>query len=101
MNFVGVSEGQYKTVLREEVPAIRRACAKVFKGAAQPKITFIIVGKNHHNRFYPTDKKTANQRRNCNVQPGTVVDRGITMPQGWDFFLVAHEPLSGTVSSES
>lgn len=98
MDFVGVSESQYKSVLREEVPAIRRACAEVFKDTVKPKIVFIIVGKNHHNRFYPTDKKAANQKRNCNVQPGTVVDRGITMTQGWDFFLVAHEPLSGTVS---
>lgn len=96
MRFVGVPEGQYKIVLREEVPAIRRACAKIL--GYIPKIAFIIVGKNHHNRFYPTDKKTANQKRNCNVQPGTAVDRGITMTPGWDFFLVAHEPLQGTVS---
>lgn len=101
MHFIGVSEGQYNTVLREEIPPIRKACAKVFKDAIQPKITFIVVGKNHHNRFYPTHKKSANQKHDCNVQPGTVVDRGITMPKGWDFFLVAHEPLHGTVSSTS
>ena len=96
-----MSEGQYKIVLREEIPAIRKACAKIFGDAVQPEISFIIVGKNHHNRLYPTDMKTANTKRNCNVNPGTVVDRGITMTQGWDFFLVAHEPLSGTVSSVS
>ena len=101
MHCAGVSEGQYNTVLREEIPAIRRACAKVFKDAVQPRITFIVVGKNHHKRFYPTHKKTADQRHNCNVKPGTVVDRGITMPKGWDFFLVAHEALHGTVSSRS
>lgn len=101
MDYVGVSEGQYKAVLWEEVPAIREACKKVFKDQDQPKITFIVVAKNHHNRFYPTEKKDANQKRNCNVKAGTVVDRGITMSQGWDFFLVAHEPLSGTVSSIS
>lgn len=99
MNLIGVSEGQYAIVLREEVPAIRRACDKLLPTAVQPKITFIVVGKNHHNRFYPTSKASSNQKRGCNVQPGTVVDRGITMTRGWDFFLVAHEPLNGTVSS--
>lgn len=101
MLFVGVSEGQYKIVLREEIPAIEKACAKVFKNAVKPKVTFIVVGKNHHNRFYPTRKEDAIQKRNCNVKPGTVVDRGITMTEGWDFFMVAHEPLSGTVSNVS
>ena len=30
---------------------------------------------------------------------GTVVDRGITMPKGWDFFMAAHAALQGTVST--
>lgn len=95
---LGVSEGQYMTVRRVEIPAIRNACAKVFKDAAQPKITFLIVGKNHHTRFYPTDKKHADQKHNCNIKNGTVVDRGITMQKGWDFYMAAHAALQGTVS---
>lgn len=94
----GVSEGQYYTVRRDEIPAIRKACAKVFKDAAQPKLTFLVVGKNHHTRFYPTDKKQADQKHNCNIQNGTVVDRGITMQKGWDFYMAAHTSLQGTVS---
>lgn len=94
----GVSEGQYMTVRRVEIPAIREACAKVFKDAAQPKITFLVVGKNHHTRFYPTDKEKSDKKHNCNIQNGTVVDRGITMQKGWDFFMAAHAALQGTVS---
>ena len=95
----GVSEGQYMTVQRHEIPAIRQACLKVFKDTSLPKITFLIVGKNHHTRFYPTEKKHADQRHNCNIKNGTVVDRGITMPKGWDFFMAAHAALQGTVST--
>ena len=94
---LGVSEGQYMIVQQDEIPAVRKACEEVFKDAAPPKITFLIVGKNHNTRFYPTIKKQADQRHNCNIPNGTVVDRGITMPKGWDFFMAAHTALQGTV----
>lgn len=97
-SLLGVSEGQYRTVQHTEIPAIRKACAKVFPDAPPPKITFLIVGKRHHTRFYPTDKNKADQKHNCNIKNGTVVDRGITMPQGWDFYMAAHAAIHGTVS---
>lgn len=65
---LGVSESQYMTVRREEIPAVRKACAEVFKDTIQPKITFLVVGKNHHTRFYPTEKRQADQKHNCNIQ---------------------------------
>ena len=86
------------TVRREEIPAVRKACAEVFKDTIQPKITFVVVGKNHHTRFYPTEKRQADQKHNCNIKNGTVVDRGITMQKGWDFYMAAHAALQGTVS---
>ena len=89
------------TVRRVEIPAIRSACGKVFKDTARPKITFLVVGKHHHIRLYPTDKKLSDQRHNCNIQNGTVVDRGITMEKGWDFYMAAHTALQGTVSTFS
>ena len=45
----GVSEGQFRTVMDEEVKAMRKA----FKGGYgdnPPKLTFIIVQKRHHTR---------------------------------------------------
>ena len=96
---LGVSEGQYVTVQRHEIPAIRQACLKVFKDASLPNNSFLIVGKNHHTRFYPTEKKHADHKHNYNIKNGTVVDRGITMPKGWDFFMAAHAALQGTVSA--
>ena len=90
----GVSEGQYETVLSEELPAFQRAFEKLYGKNPHPKISIIIVGKRHHTRFYPTS--TDNCDSKGNTKNGTVVDRGITMERGWDFFLQAHSCLQGT-----
>ena len=76
----GVSEGQYKTVLEEELEQIREACKEVYDRRSQPKITIVIVGKRHHTRFYPTGDGTADNKGN--PKNGTVVDRGVTMEKG-------------------
>ena len=70
-------------------------------GASPPKLSIIIAGKRHHTRFYPQDADGADERHNNNPKPGTVVDRGVTMQGGWDFFLIAHAALQGTVSIPS
>ena len=79
----GVSEGQFDTVLKEELPDIKAA----FRAFSQynPKLTVVICGKRHHTRFYPTDPADADN--NGNPKPGTVVDRGVTSIYHFDFFL--------------
>lgn len=89
----GVSEGQFDLVLSEELPQLRKACQKLYV-KAQPKFTIVICGKRHHTRFYPTDAK--NMDKSGNVQPGTVVDRGVTSARTWEFFLQAHAAIKGT-----
>ncbi|RYP69912.1 hypothetical protein DL771_005805 [Monosporascus sp. 5C6A] len=95
----GVSEGQYKIVIDEELPQLRQACRKAYgeryKEGHCPRISIIIVGKRHHTRFYPTE--AANADKNGNTKPGTVVDRGVTEGQNWDFFLQPHGAIIGTV----
>lgn len=94
----GVSEGQYATVLEDELPLLRKACADLYPLADTkndlPHITIIIVGKRHHTRFYPTAASDAD--RSSNPKNGTVVDRGITEARNWDFFLQSHTALQGT-----
>ncbi|KAL8995200.1 MAG: hypothetical protein Q9169_005033 [Polycauliona sp. 2 TL-2023] len=90
----GVSEGQYRTLLESELPQVRQACRKRYPGGKGPKISVIVCGKRHHTRFYPTDARDAD--RSTNTKNGTVVDRGVTMEKGWDFFLQAHTALKGT-----
>lgn len=94
----GVSDGQYQTVLDVEVRALEEALHRIYttkiKVSYVPKVTVLIVGKRHHTRFYPTASQDAD--RNGNPRNGTIVDRGITMERGWDFFLQAHVGLQGT-----
>lgn len=97
----GVSEGQYQSVLKDEFTQILEACQKIYQKhhAPRPKINIMVVGKRHHTRFYPTEEKYADMTSRVKGNPpnGTVVDRGVTMEKGHDFFLQAHVALQGTV----
>merc|ERR1712048_1332312 len=88
----GVSEGQFLSVLAKELVAMRQAC-KELEEDYQPAITYIIVQKRHHTRFFPADN---NKYRNGNALAGTVVDQGINHPTEGDFYLLSHEGIQGT-----
>ncbi|KAF7366724.1 Protein argonaute-3 [Mycena sanguinolenta] len=88
----GVSEGQFRIVINEELPEIRKACRKFDN--YKPAISIVICGKRHHTRFYPTE--AANAAPDGNPKAGTVVDRGVTAVYEFDFFLQAHGGLQGT-----
>lgn len=94
----GVSEGQYQTVLEQELPLLRKACQATYPAdmtkKGLPRLSVIIVGKRHHTRFYPTQGKDMDRSGNC--KPGTVVDRGVTEEGFWDFYLQSHAVLQGT-----
>jgi hypothetical protein len=51
---------------------------------------------SNYYRFYPVEGTTSYDEKSYNVKPGTVVDRGVTMERGYDFFMVAHTGLQGT-----
>ena len=78
-------------VLNSEVNAIRRACISLNQ-EYKPKVTFLVVQKRHHTRFFPT-RREDEDGRNRNVPPGTVVDSTITHPIELDFFLVSHASI--------
>ncbi|KAH8832904.1 argonaute-like protein [Flagelloscypha sp. PMI_526] len=69
----GVSEGEFSQVLEKEVPKLKAACDKL---GIKPKITFIVVGKRHHIRFFP-DGRDAD--RSGNAPAGTVIDTDIVL----------------------
>ncbi|CAE6431878.1 unnamed protein product [Rhizoctonia solani] len=87
----GVSEGQFKFILENEVPALKRACKAC---GVDTKITYVIVGKRHHTRVFPKDKANSDKSENCLA--GTVVDQVIGHPLEFDFFLLSHAGLIGT-----
>ncbi|KNC96140.1 uncharacterized protein SPPG_08528 [Spizellomyces punctatus DAOM BR117] len=87
----GVSSGQFKEVREKEVSAIKRALANLKLGAVP--VTFIIVQKRHHIRFFPNDN---NQDKSGNCLPGTTVDTDIMHPTEYNFVLQSHAGLQGT-----
>ncbi|KAI5962098.1 uncharacterized protein KGF55_003174 [Candida pseudojiufengensis] len=103
----GVSEGQYYTVLQQELTHVKAAFTeyanlKNIKNY-KPKITFMIVVKRHQTRFIPLEKNAANSQKkevavtsNDNVIPGTVVDKDITSIAFFDFYIQSQQALQGT-----
>lgn len=89
----GVSEGQFQMVLDYEISALRRACEQLEVGY-KPSITFIIVQKRHHTRFFPIGRNDAD--RSGNVKAGTVIETGVCHPTEFDFYLMSHGGLQGT-----
>ncbi|XP_053679147.1 protein argonaute-2 [Anopheles nili] len=89
----GVSDGQFAEILTIELQALRAAIARV-KPNYKPAVTFIVVQKRHHTRFFPT-QSCPTEGRNNNVPPGTIVDREITTPDRYEFYLVSHAAVQG------
>lgn len=91
----GVSEGQFKQVLEQEIPEIEKAWKALYN--EKPKITFLVVQKRHHTRLFPNnpnDRQWAD--KSGNILPGTVVDKDICHPTEFDFFLCSHAGIKGT-----
>jgi eukaryotic translation initiation factor 2C len=85
----GVSEGQFAHVMEWEFEEMK----KVFKETVGvvPKITVIIATKRHHIRFFPERGD-----KNGNCLPGTLVEREVTHPYHYDFYLCSHSAIQGT-----
>ncbi|CAF3439875.1 unnamed protein product [Rotaria socialis] len=85
----GISESEFDTVFEKELTAIREACVEL-SPVYRPYLTYIVVNKRHHTRFFPTNSDK-------NVQAGTVVDsHDITNPTTYDFYLNSHHGALGT-----
>ena len=92
----GVSEGQYQHVLHQEVRDLKAVWENLPNGkamVANMKFTVIVCSKRHHIRFFP---KAPNKDNNNNPLPGTLVERDVTTPFMWDFYLCAHRAIQGT-----
>ncbi|KAI9217730.1 ribonuclease H-like domain-containing protein [Blastocladiella britannica] len=88
----GVSEGQFQTVSQIEIRLIQEVLANA--RATNTKLTFVIVQKRHHTRFFAQDQN--DNDRSGNIKAGLVVDRGVTHPTDFDFFLQSQAGLQGT-----
>ncbi|XP_003372708.1 protein argonaute, partial [Trichinella spiralis] len=68
---------------------------KSFESNYRPLITFIVVQKRHHARFFCCHESAA-RGRGKNIPAGTVIDRVVTSPDEYDFFLCSHHGIQGT-----
>ncbi|KAG0216514.1 hypothetical protein BGX28_000028 [Mortierella sp. GBA30] len=89
----GVSEGQFAEVVKTELQALRAACTRL-DANYKPLITFVVVQKRHHARFFPIRREEGDRTGNC--MPGTVVESTIVHPFEFDFYLQSHAGLQGT-----
>lgn len=90
----GVGEGQFKDVLLHELRAIQVACYELHE-SYKPAITFIVVQKRHHTRFFAEDPRDQ-CGKSKNIPPGTVVDTDICHPYEFDWYLCSHAGIQGT-----
>lgn len=88
----GVSEGQFQEVMTHEIEALRSACVSL-DANFKPKITYIVVTKRHHTKFFPSRNDAD---RSGNIPAGTVVDRDITSNEFYDFYVCSHSGIQGT-----
>lgn len=90
----GISESEFLTTLREELGSAQAACMKLDE-TYKPTISYVIVQKRHHTRFFVT-RPTDGVGRNKNVPPGTVVEECVSSQTYSDFFLASQTGAIGT-----
>ncbi|KIJ17200.1 hypothetical protein PAXINDRAFT_26205, partial [Paxillus involutus ATCC 200175] len=94
----GLSEGEYAKVAEKEIQDIKGAIDAIWSERSvtlpKPTLTFIVVGKRHHVRFFPQSDQDADKSGNCPA--GFVADQGIGNPIAKDYYLQSHGGLLGT-----
>ncbi|XP_015795466.1 protein argonaute-4-like [Tetranychus urticae] len=85
----GVSDGQYRQILNEEVIHLKNPFGDKYK----PKVTACVISKRILTRTRPIDPEDAVMK---NVPPGTTIDRIITHPSDFDYFQYGHKGIKGT-----
>ena len=67
-------------------------------GVPLPKVVYIVVRKHHNTRLFPLEDRMERDSDGTtgNVRPGMVVDRVVTKPGEFDFFLNSHAAIQGT-----
>ncbi|UKZ49843.1 hypothetical protein TrVGV298_004096 [Trichoderma virens] len=87
----GVAEGQFAHVIEQEIKEIKAYFKQAAPNQPLPKFTVIVATKRHHIRFFPEKGD-----RNGNALPGTLVEKEVTHPFMFDFYLCSHVAIQGT-----
>jgi len=96
----GVSDGQFRSVIDEELPQLQKACKQLYESTRFPKLLVITTQKRHHTRFYQEDGTPPGGDfsfdRNGNPLPGFTVDKHITSKHHFDWYTSSHACIQGT-----
>jgi aubergine-like protein len=91
----GVGDGMIPHVYDYELSQIREVLKEVSSSPDNPlRLAFIIVTKRINTRFFG---KVGNTGAYENPSPGTIVDRVVTRPERYEFYLVSQSVRQGTV----
>lgn len=92
----GVSTGQFEQVLQQELVDMKAIFMRLTQDQWKGKFTVVVANKRHHIRAFPKPGDRNSADRNGNPLPGTLIERDVTDPHGWDFLLYSHIALQGT-----
>jgi len=87
----GVSEGQFAQVLARETHIMKQVLKARIPNL---RMTTIVATKRHHIRMFPF--RGPGGDRNGNPLPGTLLEKEVTHPFHWDFYLCSHVAIQGT-----
>lgn len=90
-----VNEHQINGTVSHEYSSIKAACKELEDGY-EPKITFIMVTKNHATRMVAMDQ-CYQIGKSQNVPAGTVVDTAIVDRERFDFYLQSSQGIQGNI----
>lgn len=92
----GVSEGQFSHVMQQEVKSLRNVFSSIAGKTWNGKLTVVVASKRHHVRAYPKPGDSTAGDQKGNPLPGALIERDITLPREFDFYLYSHIALQGT-----
>lgn len=91
----GVGEGQTNYVYQHELTNLVDSLKPLYAAAGKAlKLGFIIVSKRINTKFFVESGRGPAE----NVPAGTVVDKVVTLPERYDFFLVSQHVTQGTAT---
>ncbi|KIM89992.1 hypothetical protein PILCRDRAFT_812786 [Piloderma croceum F 1598] len=95
----GLSNSQFEEIGAREIEIIAKVIKQhskfwISRNWPPPLVTFVVVGKRHHIRFFPIDGRGADKKGN--VQAGFLAEEGLKSPFNRDYFLQSHGGLLGT-----
>ncbi|CAF0968816.1 unnamed protein product [Rotaria sordida] len=90
----GVDDELFQKVLDNKINKIKDACQVVYGNRKLPRLTFVIIKKSHHTRFFAYDGQYTK-----NIEAGTVIDQDIIHPTQFDFYLCSQAAIMGTSRS--